>query len=215
MQSYPIDIHTHRLVPVPGESIVSCLPDAFFPQKGGWYSVGIHPWQLGSYDWTDTAFRAHFESLVRHPQVLAVGEAGLDKLISVSLYSQTDALRYQADVAEAIDKPLILHLVKATTELLVLKRELNPRVPWIVHGFRGKAQLALDLVRHGLYLSFGARYQEEALRQMPADRLFLETDEIDSAISDLYERAALIRGVTCDELMETVSRNVRSVFFGH
>ena len=47
MQSYPIDIHTHRLVPVPGESIVSCLPDAFFPQKGGWYSVGIHPWQLG------------------------------------------------------------------------------------------------------------------------------------------------------------------------
>ena len=186
MQSYPIDIHTHRLVPVPGESIVSCLPDAFFPQKGGWYSVGIHPWQLGSYDWTDTAFRAHFESLVRHPQVLAVGEAGLDKLISVSLDSQTDALRYQADVAEAIDKPLILHLVKATTELLVLKRELNPRVPWIVHGFRGKAQLA-----------------------------FLETDEIDSAISDLYERAALIRGVTCDELMETVSRNVRSVFFGH
>lgn len=215
MQSYPIDIHTHRLVPVPGESIVSCLPDAFFPQEGGWYSVGIHPWQLGSYDWTDTAFRAHFESLVRHPQVLAVGEAGLDKLISVSLDSQTDALRYQADVAEAIDKPLILHLVKATTELLVLKRELNPRVPWIVHGFRGKAQLALDLVRHGLYLSFGARYQEEALRQMPADRLFLETDEIDSAISDLYERAALIRGVTCDELMETVSRNVRSVFFGH
>ena len=180
MQSYPIDIHTHRLVPVPGESIVSCLPDAFFPQKGGWYSVGIHPWQLGSYDWTDTAFRAHFESLVRHPQVLAVGEAGLDKLISVSLYSQTDALRYQADVAEAIDKPLILHLVKATTELLVLKRELNPRVPWIVHGFRGKAQLALDLVRHGLYLSFGARYQEEALRQMPADRLFLETDESDA-----------------------------------
>lgn len=215
MQSYPIDIHTHRLVPVPGESIVSCLPDAFFPQKGGWYSVGIHPWQLGSYDWTDTAFRAHFESLVRHPQVLAVGEAGLDKLISVSLYSQTDALRYQADVAEAIDKPLILHLVKATTELLVLKRELNPRVPWIVHGFRGKAQLALDLVRHGLYLSFGARYQEEALRQMPADRLFLETDESDVPISDLYERAALVRGVTCDELVETVSRNVRSVFFGH
>ena len=215
MQSYPIDIHTHRLVPVPGESIVSCLPDAFFPQEGGWYSVGIHPWQLGSYDWTDTAFRAHFEAFVRHPQVLAVGEAGLDKLISVSLDSQTDALRYQADVAEAIDKPLILHLVKATTELLALKRELNPRVPWIVHGFRGKAQLALDLVRHGLYLSFGARYQEEALRQMPADRLFLETDESDSTISDLYERAALVRGVTCDELVETVSRNVRSVFFGH
>ena len=175
MQSYPIDIHTHQLS-VPGKVIVSCLPDTFCPQEGGWYSVGIHPWQLDSYDWTDTAFRAHFEALVRHPQVLAVGEAGLDKLISVSLDSQTDALRYQADV---------------------------------------KAQLAQDLVRHGLYLSFGARYQEEALRQMPADRLFLETDESDVPISDLYERAALVRGVTCDELVETVSRNVQSVFFGH
>lgn len=214
MQSYPIDIHTHQLS-VPGKVIVSCLPDTFCPQEGGWYSVGIHPWQLDSYDWTDTAFRAHFEALVRHPQVLAVGEAGLDKLISVSLDSQTDALRYQADVAEAIGKPLVLHLVKATAELLALKREFNPRVPWIVHGFRGKAQLAQDLVRHGLYLSFGARYQEEALRQMPADRLFLETDESDVPISDLYERAALVRGVTCDELVETVSRNVQSVFFGH
>lgn len=215
MQSYPIDIHTHRLVPVPGESIVSCLPDAFFPQEDGWYSVGIHPWNLDSYDWMDATFRTYFESLVCHPQVLAVGEVGLDKLVSVPLDSQIEALRYQADLAESIGKPLVLHLVKATTELLALKRELNPRVPWIVHGFRGKAQLALDLVRHGLYLSFGACYQEEALRQMPADRLFLETDESDVPISDLYERAALVRGVTCDELVETVSRNVQSVFFGH
>lgn len=215
MPFYPIDIHTHRLPSVPGEAIVCCQPDAFCPQEGDWYAVGIHPWRLEEYDWADAAFKAHFEALVRHPRVLAVGEAGLDKLVAVPLDSQTDALRYQARVAEAAGKPLVLHLVKAAAELLALKRELQPRVPWIVHGFRGKAQLALDLVRHGLYLSFGARYQEEALRQMPADRLFLETDEIDSAISDLYERAALIRGVTCDELMETVSRNVRSVFFGH
>lgn len=214
MQSYPIDIHTHQLS-VPGKVIVSCLPDAFFPQEDSWYSVGIHPWNLDSYDWTDATFRTYFESLVRHPQVLAVGEVGLDKLVSVPLDSQIEALRYQADVAESIGKPLVLHLVKATTELLALKRELNPRAPWIVHGFRGKAQLAQGLVRHGLYLSFGARYQEEALRQMPADRLFLETDESDVPISDLYERAALVRGVTCDELVETVSRNVRSVFFGH
>lgn len=215
MRSYPIDIHTHQLVHVLGEAIVSSLPDAFFPQEGSWYSVGIHPWQLGSYDWMDATFRTYFESLVCHQQVLAIGEAGLDKLVSVPLDSQTDALRYQADVAESIGKPLVLHLVKATAELLALKRELSPRVPWIVHGFRGKAQLAQDLVRHGLYLSFGACYQEEALRQMPADRLFLETDESDVPISDLYERAALVRGVTCDELVETVSRNVQSVFFGH
>lgn len=215
MPFYPIDIHIHRLPSVPGEAIVCCQPDAFCPQEDGWYAVGIHPWWLEEYDWADAAFKAHFEALVRHPRVLAVGEAGLDKLVAVPLDSQTDALRYQACVAEAAGKPLVLHLVKAAAELLALKRELQPRVPWIVHGFRGKAQLAQDLVRHGLYLSFGACYQEEALRQMPADRLFLETDESDVPISDLYERAALVRGVTCDELVETVSRNVQSVFFGH
>lgn len=215
MPFYPIDIHTHRLPSVPGEAIVCCLPDTFCLQKGGWYAVGIHPWRLEEYDWTDAAFKAHFEALVRHPRVLAVGEAGLDKLVAVPLDIQTDALRYQARVAEAAGKPLVLHLVKAAAELLALKRELQPRVPWIVHGFRGKAQLAQDLVRHGLYLSFGAHYQEEALRRIPADRLFLETDESDVPIADLYERAALVRGVTCSELTETVSCNVRSVFFGH
>ncbi len=215
MQPYPIDIHTHRPPSVPGEAIVCCPPGDFHPQEGGWYSIGIHPWRLEDSDWEKAANLARFESLVRHPQVLAVGEAGLDKLTAAPPDRQLEALRYQARVAEAAGKPLILHLVKATAELLALKHELKPRVPWIIHGFRGKAQLAEDLVRHGLYLSFGARYQEEALRNMPADRLFLETDESDTPIIDLYERAARLRGITRDKLMETVSRNVRHVFFGH
>ena len=106
MPRYPIDIHTHRLPSVPGEAIVCCQPDAFCPQEDGWYAVGIHPWRLEVYDWTDAAFKAHFEGLVRHPRVLAVGEAGLDKLVAVPLDIQTDALRYQARVAEAAGKPL-------------------------------------------------------------------------------------------------------------
>ena len=77
MQPYPIDIHIHRLPSVPGEAIVCCQPDAFCPQEDGWYAVGIHPWWLEEYDWADAAFKAHFEALVRHPRVLAVGEVGL------------------------------------------------------------------------------------------------------------------------------------------
>lgn len=215
MLPYPTDIHTHRLPPVPGKAIVCCLPDAFRPQEGGWYSVGIHPWRLDGYAWKEDTFRIHFEALARHPQVLAVGEAGLDKLTTTPLPQQVEALRYQAFVAETAGKPLVLHLVKATAELLALKQELKPRVPWIIHGFRGKAQLASELVRHGLYLSFGANYQEEALKQTPANRLFLETDESNIPIADLYERAACLRSVTDDELMKTVSCNVQCVFFGH
>ena len=57
----------------------------------------------------------------------------------------------QAKMADAAGKPLIVHLVKATDALLRLKKELKPRVPWIIHGFRGKAQLAEELLRHGFY----------------------------------------------------------------
>ena len=215
MHTLPIDIHTHQLPALPGEAIICCLPDTFHPQENNWYSVGIHPWQLDNHAWKEAAFKVHFKSLIHHPQVIAIGEAGLDKLASTSLLQQIEALRYQALVAETIAKPLILHLVKATTELLALKKELSPRVPWIIHGFRGKLQLALELVRHGLYLSFGANYQEEAMKQIPTNRLLLETDESNVPIADLYKKAALLRNITDKELMETVSTNIQRIFFEH
>ena len=54
--------------------------------------------------------------------------------------------------------------MKAVEELLKLKQRLQPANPWIIHGFRGKPALAQDYVRHGFYLSFGEKYQEESLR---------------------------------------------------
>lgn len=215
MYTLPIDIHTHQLPPLSGTAIVCCSPDTFYPQENEWYSIGIHPWNLDDCNWKETSFKESFESLIRHPQVLAIGESGLDKLTKISLAQQMEALRYQALVAEAATKPLILHLVKATTELLALKKELSPRVPWIIHGFRGKLQLALELVHHGLYLSFGTNYQEEAMQQTPANRLLLETDESNVPIADLYKKAALLREITDKELMETVSANIQRIFFEH
>lgn len=210
------DIHTHHLPVVPGAAIVNVMPGNFLPFPGHWYSIGFHPWYADE-DLLecDNALRRDFEQQICHPQVLAVGEAGIDKLARTPLSVQIDLFRFQVSVAETVCKPLIIHAVKVQAELIRLKRELKPRMPWVIHGFRGKAQLARELVRHGLYLSFGVRYQEEAMRQLPADRLFLETDESDVSIADLYRRAALVRGVACSELEETVSLNVQSVFFGH
>ena len=77
-----------------------------------------------------------------HPQVLAMGEAGLDKLADASLSLQREVFEYQARLAEETDKPLVIHLVKAVDELLKLKQKIRPVKPWIIHGFRGKAVLA-------------------------------------------------------------------------
>ena len=72
-----LDIHTHRNAAVPGECIFNVEPAWFEPVEGCYYSVGIHPWKVleaGPEDWTT------LEKAVCHPSVLAIGEAGLDRL---------------------------------------------------------------------------------------------------------------------------------------
>lgn len=203
----PLDIHTHHLPQLPGTAIANCYPEAFSPREGGWYSIGIHPWRISS------AENLLSRELVANPQVLAIGEAGLDKLTGISIDIQLKVFESQARLSMEVGKPLIIHLVKAVDELLRLKQTLHPSNPWIIHGFRGKAALAKEYLRHGFYLSFGEKYQAEALEATPSDRLFLETDESLVPISQLYRRAAEIRGIDVSQLEENIRQNVGRVFF--
>lgn len=209
-----VDIHAHRSPQMPGTAIVNCYLDVFAPKTGEWYSVGIHPWHIPA---TVTPAIRHemdiLAFLAGHPQVLAIGEAGLDKLAGAPQAVQVEVFEYQARLSMELGKPLVIHLVKAVDELLKLKQQIRPANPWIIHGFRGKAVLAKEYLRHGFYLSFGEKYQEEALRITPSDRLFLETDESDVPIADLYSRAAQARCVSLSELTEAVQENIAKVFF--
>ena len=210
MNDYP-DIHTHRSMEADGFRIINCSPDAFAPCPGQWYSVGIHPWSLRG-DIPQEVWE-RLQAAVTHPQVLAIGEAGLDKLTDASMALQETVFIRQAKMADAAGKPLIVHLVKATDALLRLKKELKPRVPWIIHGFRGKAQLAEELLRHGFYLSFGAKFQAEAVRTVPLSSLFIETDESLAPITETYGRVAAVRRIPLEELCKAIRANVQSVFF--
>ena len=82
----PADIHTHRLPALPGEAIVNSYPETFVPVPGGWYSVGVHPWYITPETDTPPSVTPELASrlqslsaLASHPQVVAIGEAGLDK----------------------------------------------------------------------------------------------------------------------------------------
>ena len=210
MNDYP-DIHTHRDMETDGFRIINCSPDAFAPRPEHRYSVGVHPWSLRN-DVPQEVWE-RLQAAVAHPQVLAVGEAGLDKLADAPMTLQETAFIHQAKIADAAGKPLVVHLVKATESLLRLKKELKPRVPWIIHGFRGKAQLAGELLRHGFYLSFGAKFQAEAVRAVPLSRLFIETDESHAPVAGIYEKVASVRQIPLADLCEAVRINVQSVFF--
>lgn len=181
----------------------------FAPQPEGLYTVGIHPWKVK--DATAEEWK-RLEEIIAHPQVLAIGEIGLDKCINTPLLFQQEAFARQALLAEQVCKPLIIHLVKAQDELLALRKTLRPSQSWIIHGFRGKKQQAKQLLQHGLYLSFGEHYQEDVFRQTPLDRLFLETDESQSSLFDLYQRAANLRGLSIEQLVNAVNTNFKQLF---
>lgn len=206
---HPADIHTHRLPLVPGSALVSVSPSAFCPQEGHVYSVGLHPWHIGA----EGASVEALETALRHPQVLAVGEAGLDRLAQAPVAEvQQPLFEAQVRLADEHRVPLVIHLVKCVDELLALRRRMRPQTAWIVHGFRGKPELARELLRHGLYLSFGEHYHAESLRITPPDRLFLETDESALPIDELYRRAAAVRGVSAEALQRAVQENVQRCF---
>ncbi|MBQ7686335.1 MAG: hypothetical protein IJT28_03770, partial [Bacteroidaceae bacterium] len=69
------------------------------------------------------------------------------------------------------------------------------------HGFRKKAQLAKQFLQQGISLSFGPRYDVEAIQEAyEANVLWLETDDTDAVITDLYQDAANVLSVSVEEL---------------
>jgi TatD DNase family protein len=178
MLQHIADIHTHRLDAPAGQAVIN-LPDTvlsgvpFSFREGALYSVGIHPMYPG--DW-EQAFHAG-ETLAQRPEIVAVGECGLDKLSPVALETQQDCFSRHIALACQLQKPLIIHCVRAWDELLQTLRRSPAGVTCIVHAFRGKPQLAQQLLRAGLYLSFGPRFNADSLRLCPPDRRCAETDD--------------------------------------
>ena len=206
------DIHTHQVAPCQERSIASfSVGTKLIDEKAVYASVGIHPWYLAEPD-ADRLLKL-LEQQLQDDRVVALGEAGLDRLRGCSLDVQISVFRCEVALAEEYGLPMVIHCVKAFNELIQLKKELRPRQPWIIHGFRGKEHVALDLLRHDCYLSFGARFQEEAVRAVPLERLFIETDESPESIEEICRRIAKARGVSPEELAEAVNKNVRAVFF--
>lgn len=205
------NIHTHSLVH-PESEILAQSPDLFPSDKLPVYaSIGIHPWFLTEEN-AESQWKA-LQKQVSHPSVLAIGEGGLDKLKGPDMELQVKILKQQVALSEEKSLPLIIHCVKTFNELIQLKKELRPHQPWIIHGFRGKEALAIDCIRHGFYLSYGEHFQENALKATPQEKLFIETDESEVPVQEIYQSIALVHGIGLQELMESVKKNVKEVFF--
>lgn len=177
------DFHTHRLDTPPGKGIV-CLPqhivraaaDTWLPAPGGCYAAGIHPWWTADADFHLAAYMDALARLLQHPEVVQVGECGIDRLQGAGVELQYAVFQAQVELSEAFARPMTLHCVRAFDLILHARKSMRPVQVWTVHGFRGHATLARQLLDAGIDLSFGERYDEEAWRITPEGRRHRETD---------------------------------------
>lgn len=205
-----LDIHTHR---PGGLSILNAYRGEHSDEvldTVSWYSAGIHPWYLSEED--AEAQLQWVKERIRDLRVVAIGECGLDAACPTPMPLQMRVFRTLISLSEQNGLPMILHVVRTSHLILQLRKELRPRQPWVIHGFRGHAMLAASYLSQGCMISIGAHFQEEVVRQNPLSSILLETDDSECAISDIYTRVADILSIPTDDLQEIIRENAARIF---
>lgn len=143
-------------------------------------AAGVHPHDAKTMDGGTVAA---LEQLLRHPKAVAVGEIGLDYHYDHSPRDvQRQRFAEQLALAGRIRLPVIIHEREATQDVLDILCQF-PDVTGVFHCFSGSWETAKHLLDRGWYLSFtgvvtykNARKSHEVIRNMPRDRLMIETD---------------------------------------
>jgi len=214
-----INIHDHDADQRPGIFTIDNIMahQDRYPEEteGIAYSCGAHPWEIDDGSLDEQIDRVRY--YVSLSNVVAVGEAGFDRIRGAGDELQEKAFTRQVEISEEQQKPLFIHCVKAWDELLRMHKELNPRMKWIVHGFRGKPELAAQLLDKGFYLSPWVEWairpeSAKTLKTVPPGRLFLETDGFDITIEKVYEAVAGHLEMEVDTLKMAIHSNFYKVF---
>ena len=215
-----IDIHTHRFVSANDILAVENVFAADIPKIKTFserlFSAGLHPWHINILDFEKDL--AGIEAFSHHPQILAFGEAGLDKLCKVDFKLQEIVFLKQLEIAAKTEKPMIIHCVKAFQEIISMYQKAKSKTILIFHGFNNNRQIAESLIKQGFYLSFGHALLNQKsnafriFRQIPDDRFFLETDDSGNSIEEIYAEASRIKGISILEMKSMVFKNFENCF---
>lgn len=169
-------------------------PDIIVP------SFGLHPWCITAADKkSQPCDQPWFKQLQRHLDnsthgPLGIGECGLDRAIiqantprplrQEQIDRQLAVFIAQLQLATERNLPISIHCVQAWGLMLeVLRSEPLPRCGFLLHSYGGSAELIPELTQLGAYFSFSAKLlhpqqqkRQNIFRQVPAERLLIETD---------------------------------------
>ncbi|VXC55058.1 putative metallodependent hydrolase [Pseudomonas sp. 8Z] len=193
-------------------------------------SVGVHPLDLEpgaepALDW--------LLSELAHPKVVAIGETGLDYHYEPeSAQLQQASFRLHLDAARITGKPVIVHTREARADTLALLREAALPQAGVLHCFTEDWEMAKAALDIGFYISLSgivtfrnAEALREVARQVPTDRLLVETDSpylapvphrgkpnLPQYVREVAEYLAVLRGVSYEVLAEQTSSNFKRLF---
>lgn len=193
-------------------------------------AVGVHPLDLEpgaapALDW--------LLGELAHPKVVAIGETGLDYHYEPeSAGLQQASFRLHLEAARITGKPVIVHTREARADTLALLREAALPQAGVLHCFTEDWEMARAALDIGFYISLSgivtfrnAEALREVARQVPADRLLVETDSpylapvphrgkpnLPQYVREVAEYLAVLRGVSYETLAEQTSSNFKRLF---
>lgn len=154
---------------------------------GIYAALGVHPHFAGKFSEADIA---SLEQMAQNPRVVAVGETGMDLFRDYSPEEEQRILfRRHLEIADRVDKPIVIHCRQAEHEVIPILREWvsgkrgSEKSPGVIHCFNGNMDNALEYLDMGFYLAFGAYIGypsslelRNIVARVPADSLVVETD---------------------------------------
>lgn len=221
--------HNVGLILNPGCDVETSRKAVSYAQKYPFVyaAVGIHPENIDE-NWNNDL--AVIEELAKsEPRVRAIGEIGLDyywEKDERARARQQVVFARQMELARKLHLPVIIHDRDAHADSLAIARQYAG-VPGVFHCFAGSVEMARELLALGYHLSFtgvitfkNARRAIEVIREVPLDRLMVETDAPYMAPepyrgrrnSSLYvhrmaETIAEIKGVDVSEVERVTAEN--------
>jgi len=196
-----------------------------------WASAGIHPHDANN---VSERYESVLEKLALSPQVVAIGETGLDYFKDRAPRElQQNVFRAQLRLALKVQKPVIIHCRDAYQELMKIMKEENiEQVGGILHCFSGDENFARQSLELGLYISFGgiitypkAHRLREVVKIVPLDRIFVETDSPfltpqpmrgkrnePAYVKYNYDQIASLKNITREYLQTHCRRNLTNLF---
>jgi TatD DNase family protein len=196
-------------------------------------SVGVHPMDVGD----ELADMDQLRVLATSPEVVAIGETGLDYFYSKeSAALQKESFRQHLALSAELAKPVIVHTRDAREDTLAIIRECGDAdVAGVLHCFTESWEMASKALDLNYYISFSgivtfknAEALREVVKKVPLERMLIETDSPYLApipyrgkknepkyVVEVAECIAQLRGISVAQLAETTSRNYDNLFFSN